>query len=164
MTIYLQRVNSDHVIEVKISQNQTSYQAALEPGTYYAYAWTNGFTAAGAYTYDDHTLKSFEVKRGITAEKIDVCDWYGGPGSVPYPPSFKSGVISGRLAYPSENIPPLRVVAFNLSTGAYFWVETVQNQFQYDKYKCSVAPDRLTTQAFTRNRNNHEIECNNTLL
>jgi len=86
MTIYIQNMNNDHIVEVPISQDQAAYQAALEPSTYIAYAWTNGFQSGGAYTFAEHTLKTFEVKRGSTTEHIDICDWYGGPGSVPYPP------------------------------------------------------------------------------
>jgi len=132
MVIYIQKVNSNWIMEVPVAQNQTEYWAAVEPGTYIAYAWTTGFEIGGAYTYADHTLRSFEVKRGITAEDIDICDWYGGPGSVPYPPSYQAGKISGQLGYPSEVIPPLRVVAFNLTKGTYLWVDTFQNQQYYE--------------------------------
>ena len=86
MTIYIQNINNDQIVQVPVSQDQAYYEAALEPGTYIAYAWTNQFQSGGAYTFADHTLKAFEVKRGSTTEHIDICDWYGGPGSVPYPP------------------------------------------------------------------------------
>jgi len=132
MTIYLQRKDQGGIVEVAISENQTEYDVALEPGVYMAYAWTKNFQAGGAYTYPDHSLKYFEVKRGITTENIDICDWYGGPGSVPYPPSYQSGTIYGQLSYPSEFIPPLRVVAFNGTNGTYAWVDTVQNQQFYE--------------------------------
>lgn len=42
-----------------------------------------------------------------------------------------TGSISGTLSYPAEGIPPLLVVAFNSSTGQYYWVETTQNQSTY---------------------------------
>ena len=87
MTIYIQNTNTNQIVEVPVQQDQDNYQAALEPGTYIAYAWTSGFQSGGAYAYAEHTLKAFEVKRGSTTEHIDICDWYGGPGSVPYPPS-----------------------------------------------------------------------------
>ncbi len=132
MVIYIQKVNSNWIMEVPVAQNQTEYWAAVEPGTYIAYAWTTGFEIGGAYTYADHTLRSFEVKRGITTEDIDICDWYGGPGSVPYPPSYQAGKVSGQLGYPSEVIPPLRVVAFNLTKGTYLCVDTFQNQQYYE--------------------------------
>lgn len=41
------------------------------------------------------------------------------------------GGISGALSYPSSNIPPLRVVAFNISTGEYYWQNTTLNQSFY---------------------------------
>ncbi len=132
MTIYLHRTDKDGITEIPVSWNQTEYDAALEPGTYMAYAWTPNFGLGGAYTYPDHSLKYFEIKRGSTTENIDICDWYGGPGSVPYPPSYRSGIISGQLGYPSEFIPPLRVVAFNATDGTYSWVDTLQNQQFYE--------------------------------
>jgi hypothetical protein len=42
-----------------------------------------------------------------------------------------AGSVSGRLGYPSEMIPPLRVVAFNILTGEYYWQNTVLNQMNY---------------------------------
>lgn len=41
------------------------------------------------------------------------------------------GSISGSLSFPSEYIPPLRVVAFNINSGYYYYVITVQNQAGY---------------------------------
>jgi len=104
MTIYIQNANNNHIVEVPISQDQADYQAALEPATYIAYAWTNGFQSGGAYTYANHSLKTFEVKRGSTTEHIDICDWYGGPGSVPYPP-YPTGPIATPTPY--MDIPAL---------------------------------------------------------
>lgn len=46
--------------------------------------------------------------------------------------SRTSGSITGKLGFPSEVIPPLRVVAFNLDNGKYFWADTVQNQQYYE--------------------------------
>jgi hypothetical protein len=132
MTIYLQRANSDQVVQVRVLPDQVQYQAALEPGSYVAYAWTDGYQAGGAYTYPDHSLRPFEIKRGMTVQNIDICDWYGGPGSVPYPPDLKTGTISGHLGFPSEFIPPLRVVAFNTRTGNIAWVDTALNQHYYE--------------------------------
>jgi hypothetical protein len=42
-----------------------------------------------------------------------------------------TGSVSGRLGYPSEMDPPLRVVAFNVLTGEYYWQNTVLNQTNY---------------------------------
>lgn len=48
-----------------------------------------------------------------------------------YSSDQNTGSVSGRLGFPSEFIPPLRVVAFNLDRGTYFWVDTAQNQQYY---------------------------------
>lgn len=62
------------------------------------------------------------------------------PTSTPLPPTDTpvptatvqaTGGVSGRLGYPSEMIPPLRVVAFNTLTGECYWQNTVLNQMNY---------------------------------
>jgi hypothetical protein len=50
------------------------------------------------------------------------------PAETPIP---QTGGISGKLSFPSEGIPPLLVVAFNSSTGQYYWVQTTQDQSTY---------------------------------
>lgn len=48
------------------------------------------------------------------------------------PPVPATGTISGKLSYPSDFIPPLRVVAFDAAnTSIYYYVDTVLNQFEY---------------------------------
>jgi hypothetical protein len=42
-----------------------------------------------------------------------------------------NGTIMGRLSYPSEFIPPMRVVAFSLTDGKAYFVETAKNQPEY---------------------------------
>ena len=50
-----------------------------------------------------------------------------------------TGSISGHLSYPSDFIPPLRVVAFDASnTGIYYYVDTVTNQGVYTIYDLPV--------------------------
>ena len=49
----------------------------------------------------------------------------------PASPSTEAGSISGKLSYPSEFIPPLRVVAFNIFDQSYRYVDTNQNQSTY---------------------------------
>ena len=46
-------------------------------------------------------------------------------------PTQEPGSISGRLSYPSDFIPPLRVVAFEVGGYNYRFVDTVQNQNIY---------------------------------
>lgn len=41
------------------------------------------------------------------------------------------GGISGRLSYPSDFIPALRIIAFNIATGEYYWQNTVMNTTYY---------------------------------
>lgn len=62
------------------------------------------------------------------------------PTSTPLPPTETpaptatvqaTGSVSGRLGYPSEMVPPLRVVAFNVLTGEYYWQNTILNQTSY---------------------------------
>lgn len=52
------------------------------------------------------------------------------PAPVPTVPA--TGSISGHLSYPSDFIPPLRVVAFDAANYSnYYYVDTPQNQFDY---------------------------------
>lgn len=60
----------------------------------------------------------------------------GGAGNTPIPtftitPTLEPGSISGRLSYPSDFIPPQRVVAFEVGGYNYRFVDTVQNQNVY---------------------------------
>jgi len=114
MTIYIQNTNNNQVVEVSVSQDQANYQAALEPGTYIAYAWTNEFQSGGAYTYAEHTLKAFEVKRGSTTEHIDICDWYGGPGSVPYPPNGPTATPTPYMDIPALTLDGLKNAEYRI--------------------------------------------------
>lgn len=57
------------------------------------------------------------------------------PTAAPTVPSATAapvpGSISGALSYPSEFIPPLRVVAFRVDGRLYRYVDTMQNQGAY---------------------------------
>jgi hypothetical protein len=58
----------------------------------------------------------------------------GADPSTPTPtlvPAREMGTIIGTLSYPSEGIPPLRVVAFEANTGEYSYVDTATNQSTY---------------------------------
>jgi len=50
------------------------------------------------------------------------------------PNAATGGSLTGNLSYPSEGIPPLRVVAYRTDIFQYFYVDTAQNQstFQID--------------------------------
>lgn len=43
----------------------------------------------------------------------------------------ETGAISGSLGFPSEYIPPLRVVAFDIDSQDYYYVDTVHDQADY---------------------------------
>ena len=51
--------------------------------------------------------------------------------AIPVPTQRPTGSISGKLGYPSETIPALRIVAFNTVTGEYYWQNTVAKQSYY---------------------------------
>lgn len=56
----------------------------------------------------------------------------GSPATgTPASPAPEAGSISGKLSYPSEFIPPLRVAAFNIFDQSYRYVDTIQNQSTY---------------------------------
>lgn len=46
-------------------------------------------------------------------------------------PQPQYGSLTGKLSYPSEFIPPLRVVATNIQTNEVYFVDTAQNQGVY---------------------------------
>lgn len=50
---------------------------------------------------------------------------------LPAPTLASGGAISGRLSYPSEAIPPLKVVAFRVGSSEIYTVETTLNQTTY---------------------------------
>ncbi len=55
------------------------------------------------------------------------------------PTDITTGSISGHLSYPSDFIPPLRVVAFNAANPTiYDFVDTAQNQSEYTIYDLPV--------------------------
>jgi hypothetical protein len=57
--------------------------------------------------------------------------------ATPTPTEAPLGSISGSLNYPSEFIPAQRIVAFNTTTGYYYWVKTGEN---YGSYKITGLP------------------------
>ena len=67
-----------------------------------------------------------------TVEPIPTATWTPTqPAATPTNTPRPVGGISGRLSYPSEFIPPLRVIAFDVATGEYYWQNTVLNQTTY---------------------------------
>jgi hypothetical protein len=101
MILYFQSTSNEVVVSQLIEENQNTYTIDLEPGTYVAYAWLqDGYTLAGSYselvtcglTVEclDHSLIPITVEAGETINDVDICDWYGGPGSVPLPPGVNT--------------------------------------------------------------------------
>lgn len=167
MTAYFQNTEDGTLVDLPIAQDQGTYSLALVPGSYIAYAWLPGFSYGGSYSpavpcgltaaCTDHSPLAFTVTAGQTTSEIDLCDWYGDPGSVPLPPgavvatatlpatatvgpsatpapptatSSTPGGISGNFTYPGS-IPALVVLAFNLDTPYWWWVGTASGQAWY---------------------------------
>lgn len=53
------------------------------------------------------------------------------PATFTFTPEPLTGTITGKLSYPSEFIPPLRVAAFSLTDGNAYFVDTAKNQSTY---------------------------------
>ena len=49
----------------------------------------------------------------------------------PEPADNTDAVVTGRLSFPSEFIPPLRVVLFSITDGKAYYVDTAANQAAY---------------------------------
>jgi hypothetical protein len=145
MTAYFEATDSETLVELPIAGSQSSYSVKLPAGIYIAYAWLPDFSRGGLYSRavpcgldeecEDHTVLAFSVSEQAVASGIDICDWYAGPFNVPYPPGIEqeqlTGNISGNLAYIQDEIPGLRVVAFNLSTNYWYWSSTQEGQTFY---------------------------------
>jgi hypothetical protein len=77
-----------------------SWHDQTTDGTYVAYAWRDGYELGGSYSQalpcslsvncTDHRRIEFQVSTGAAVSGIDICDWYGQPGEVPFPPGAAS--------------------------------------------------------------------------
>lgn len=107
MDLYFLEVNNQLVSSFPHTDGSTSYSVELDPGTYVAYAYPQGYNIGGSYSQavlcgltvncTDHSLVEFDVIAGQTTTNIDICDWYGDPQDVPLP--------SGEMPEPSG--PPM---------------------------------------------------------
>jgi len=83
----------------------------------------------------DHGLQPVPVDAGEVLTGINPGDWYLEPGvdaGWPKDPmNNDDGSISGSLGYPSEMIPPQRVVAFDVFSDEFFYTDTALNQSEY---------------------------------
>jgi hypothetical protein len=145
--------NSGYYYYMETAPNQSSYRIdGLPAGIYRVVAYgMEGVDLSGGYTHavpcglgancTDHSLIDIPVEAGQETKDVNPTDWYAPPGSFPpdpvapqqpsgdQPPA--TGSISGRLSYPSEELPALRIVAFNLANDDFYFVDTVQNQGTY---------------------------------
>ncbi len=98
-------------------------------------AYSKAVLCGLAYGCDDHGLVPVSVEAGETVSGIDPTDWYLPPGEDagwPADPfATEMGAISGNLGYPSEYIPAFRVVAFDVYSDHYYYVDTLVNQTTY---------------------------------
>jgi hypothetical protein len=139
MRAYFQNTANGAVADLPITAGQIIYTVTLTPGTYIAYAWLPDFSYGGLYSNavpcglskscTDHAARPFTVQAGQVTKGIDICDWYTGPFLIPYPPGQEpaatEGTIEGTISYPGGNPPALKVVAFNVKTKFWVWVDTV---------------------------------------
>jgi hypothetical protein len=134
--------SSSFYIETGPGQNIYSIPN-LPPGEYRVVAYTLDGALSGGYSQAvpcglnvecvDHSLIPVMVVAGQDVPNINPVDWYAPPGVFPPDPTVAqaAGSISGSLSYPSEFIPPLRIVAFEIRSGAFFYIDTAQNQTTY---------------------------------
>lgn len=151
MRIVAIQAGSGQVYSVETAAGQNTYQlTGLPEGKYNVLAYTLGgdsFPAgmAGGYTQavmcgmteacTDHGLVDVIVFGAETTPDINIFDW-NQPNFPPMPGAVGDaatgvGSIAGSLMFPSSGLPALRVVAFNLETGATYSVDTVEGQNSY---------------------------------
>jgi hypothetical protein len=140
-------VGTDTYFTVDTELNQADYQLdGLADGNYHVVAYTlasESFPAglSGGYTQAvicgmqegcaDHSLVDVIVNAGQVVENVDLIDWL-----IPLPPSPTTGepvlgAITGQLSYPSEFIPPMRIVAFRVVDNQTFFVDTQMHDATY---------------------------------
>jgi hypothetical protein len=141
------RFGTETYFTLETAAGQVQYQLDnLPPGSYHVAAYTlggDGFPAglAGGYTQavlcglaescTDHSLVDVTVTAGAVTAGVDLRDWLAPLPPRPQPGGPALGAITGRLSYPSEFIPPMRVVAFRISDGQSFQVETQMGDQTY---------------------------------
>ena len=147
------QVGTQNYRYVITNEGQQTYQIdGLVPGSYHVVAYTIGsqsFPAglAGGYTQavpcglnascNDHSLIDVAVAAGQAVSGINPADWYLVDGAFPPFPGLEvggpsgTGNISGSLMYPSEGIPALRIVAFQVGSNAFYFVDTAVGESTY---------------------------------
>lgn len=123
LTIYFANVNTLDVTELPHTDGTGIYTTILPPGTYVAYAWNFEYGGGGTYSQavpcgltvscTDHSLIEFIVPPGGVVNDIDICDWYGGPGSVPTPPGGAPPTATEGASLIPTNTPPPNGISLN---------------------------------------------------
>ena len=100
MTAYFEPTAGGETETLEVNAGQSSYEVRLPEGEYFAYAWVwlpesqlgGSYSQAVSCGLDasctDHSLRAFVVSAVRPVVNIDLCDWYGGTGSVPAPPGL----------------------------------------------------------------------------
>lgn len=151
-----------------------SYELDVLPGTYVVTAYVLDPQSLGAppglgaaYSKavlcglevgcDDHGLVPVTVASGETVTGIDPADWYLPPGEEAGwpddPVDDATGGISGGLGYPSEFIPAMRVIAFDVYSDAFYYVDTEENQSEFSMGE--IPPGTYNVVAFIREDPSH---------
>jgi len=112
MTLYFAEATTGAITAFPHADGTGIYTVDLPPGTYTAYAYAEGYEIGGSYSQAvlcglsvdcaDHSLVPFDVAAGSPTDGINICDWYGGPGTVPTPP----GAASASPISPTPVPPP----------------------------------------------------------
>lgn len=163
LTIIAFLFGSDTYYSIDTEFNQTEYQLDnLAEGNYHVVAYTRGsdsFPAglSGSFTQavqcgmqescTDHQLVDVVVRHAQTATNVDLVDWL-----VPLPPLPQTGepvqgTITGGLSYPSEMVPAMRVVAYQVENEQTYFVDT-QNYETF--YTLPVPAGNYYVVAYTR--------------
>ncbi len=161
MYVTAYQVGSQNYRYIITAPGQDTYEIdGLAPGNYQVIAYTvggAGFPAgrAGGYTQavpcglgancTDHSLINIEVEAGQTETGIVPDDWYAPRGTFPpfpqqatsggtatLPTSAAEGGIGGTLMYPASEIPALRIVAFEIGSSSYYYIDTNLGQSSYE--------------------------------
>lgn len=100
----------------------------------------------------DHSLIDIQLAAGQAVTGINPADWYASQGTFPafpqqqaqatsaptgaaastLPPAVADGGVAGTLMYPASGLPALRIVAFQVGTANYYYVDTAQGQNSYE--------------------------------
>jgi hypothetical protein len=136
---------------------QGTYQiSGLTPGKYHVVSYVQGGGLAGGYTKmvpcglsaecTDHSLIDVIVLANSDTPNIDPGDWYAPADAFPPMPIDAvalpsatleyqltgNGGFAGKIGYPAESNPPMRIVAFRKGNfNEYYSIVTTQGQNEY---------------------------------